>query len=266
MKLIKINESQHRRLFEGYQESFSFDDLSVLGDGIFNGEDNSVPQMAYCRKHLGEPDSMGSSRAVFTLSDNYVLKLAYGKKYLAGIEQNEAEYKLFQEIDSPLLVKILYHDRNFTYLVSESVLPAEPVDFEKIIGIPYRNTWEQHTEEDEDYYDHKKNRYRTIGFDKYFDDLKDYDEDYRGACVFEILNYIHIKYTNKYDKLYRSNYEELINKIPWFKEIKRLAMTSTIADYISIENFGVVNRDGNPTIVILDSGFNENIWKRYYIQ
>jgi len=43
-------------------------------------------------------------------------------------------------------------------------------------------------------------------------------------------------------------------------------MTSTIADYISIENFGVVNRDGNPTIVILDSGFNENIWKRYYIQ
>ena len=98
MKLIKINESQHRRLFEGYQESFSFDDLSVLGDGMFNGEDNSVPQMAYCRKHLGEPDSMGSSRAVFTLSDNYVLKLAYGKKYLAGIEQNEAEYKLFQEV------------------------------------------------------------------------------------------------------------------------------------------------------------------------
>ena len=260
MKLIKINESQHKRLFEAFQDSFSFEELSKIGDGLLVGEDNSVPQMAYCKKHLGSPDSMGSSRAVFTLSDNYVLKLAYGKKYLAGIEQNEAEYKLYQDIDSPLLVRVLYHDRNFTYLVSESVIPATYVDFEKILGIPYHDFWTQHTEPSRNFQD------STIGFDKYFDNLKDYDEDYRGVCVFEILNYMHIKYTSKYDKLYRAKYEELINSIPWFKEIKRLAMTSTIADYISINNFGIVNRDGNPTIVILDSGFNENIWKRYYIQ
>ena len=260
MKKVKINESQYKMLLEGYQESFSFDELSMLGDGLLNGEDNSVPQMTYCRKMLGEPDSMGSSRAVFTLDDNCILKLAYGKKYLAGIEQNEAEWKLFQDIDSPLLVKILYHDRNYTYLVSESVLPAEPVDFEKILGIPYRSTWEQHTMPSRHFQD------STIGFDKYFDNLKEFDEDYEGISVFDLLNYIHIKYTNKYDKLYKPEYEEFINKNLWFKEIKRLALYSTIADYVNIRNFGIVNRDGNPTIVILDSGFNENIWMTYYAQ
>ena len=266
MKQIHINESQRKRLLEAFQESFSFEELSKLGDGISLGEDNSVLQFQYCARMLGKPDSMGSSRTVFTLSDNHILKLAYGKKYLAGIEQNEAEWNLFQDVDSPLLVKVLYHDRNFTYLVSESVLPAEPVDFEKILGIPYYDFWTQHTEEDEDYYDHKKNRYRTIGFDKYFDDLKGVDEDYNGLSVFNILNYMHAKYSNGYKNLYRTDYEDVINRTPWFKELKKLAMYSTIADYISIENFGVVNRDGNPMIVILDSGFNENIWKRYYIQ
>ena len=258
MKLIKINESQHKRLFEAYQEQFSFEELSKIGDGLLVGEDNSVPQMAYCRKHLGEPDSMGSSRAVFTLSDNYVLKLAYGKKYLAGIEQNEAEYKLYQDIDSPLLVRILYHDRNFTYLVSESVIPATYVDFEKILGIPYHDFWTQHTEPSRHFQD------STIGFDKYFDDLKDVDEDYNGLSVFTILNYLHAKYSNGYRNLYRGEYEDVINSTPWFKQLKELAMTSTIADYINIENFGIVNRDGNPMIVILDSGFNADIWQRYY--
>ena len=258
MKLIKINESQHKRLFEAYQEQFSFEELSKIGDGLLVGEDNSVPQMAYCKKHLGSPDSMGSSRAVFTLSDNYVLKLAYGKKYLAGIEQNEAEYKLYQDIDSPLLARVLYHDRNFTYLVSESVIPATYVDFEKILGMPYNDFWTQHTEHSRHFQD------STIGFDKYFDDLKDVDEDYNGLSVFTILNYMHAKYTNGYTDLYRGEYEDVINNTPWFKQLKELAMTSTIADYISIENFGIVNRDGNPYIVILDSGFNADIWQRYY--
>jgi hypothetical protein len=260
MKQIHINESQRKRLFEAFQESFSFEELSKLGDGISLGEDNSVLQFQYCARMLGKPDSMGSSRTVFTLSDNHILKLAYGKKYLAGIEQNEAEWNLFQDIDSPLLVKVLYHDRNFTYLVSESVLPAEPVDFEKILGIPYRDTWVQHTMPSRHFQD------STVGYDKYFDDLKEYDEEYNGICVYDLLNYIHIKYTNKYNKLYKSEYEEFINNHPWFKELKRLALYSTIADYISIGNFGVVNRDGNPTIVILDSGFNENIWMKYYAQ
>lgn len=264
MKKVKINESQYRMLFEGYQESFSFEELSMLGDGILNGEDNSVPQITYCRKMLGEPDSMGSSRVVFTLDDNYVLKLAYGKKYFAGIEQNEAEYKLYQAVNSPLLTRILYCDRNFTYLVSESVLPAEPVDFEKIFGIPYRDTWEQHTMPSRHFQD------STIGFDKYFDGLKEYDEDYRGISVSDILDYIHVTYSQR-DRTREipqafldKEYEEIIDNNLWFSELKRLAIETTISDYTSIENFGVVNRDGNPTIVILDSGFNKGIWKKYY--
>ena len=36
MKLIKINESQQKRLFEAYQEGFSFDHLSILGNDAFS--------------------------------------------------------------------------------------------------------------------------------------------------------------------------------------------------------------------------------------
>lgn len=71
MKVIFINESQKKRLFEAYDGEFSFSELDRLNlNGMYD----------YCLKHLGEPCGSGSSRLVFMLSDNIVLKLAFGIK------------------------------------------------------------------------------------------------------------------------------------------------------------------------------------------
>ena len=112
MKFIKINESQKNRLFEAYREGFSIENLSMIADTAFAmGQDESVMQMRYCTHWLGYPDNMGSSRAVYTLSDSLVLKLAYGNKYRAGITQNRVEFEVYQQLDTPLLPRILYHDK-----------------------------------------------------------------------------------------------------------------------------------------------------------
>ena len=37
-----------------------------------------------------------------------------------------------------------------------------------------------------------------------------------------------------------------------------------MTDLSQIENFGVVNRDGNPMIVVLDSGFNYDVYLKFY--
>lgn len=37
-----------------------------------------------------------------------------------------------------------------------------------------------------------------------------------------------------------------------------------MCDLDVINNFGIVNRDGKPFIVVIDSGFNQEIFNKYY--
>ena len=46
--------------------------------------------------------------------------------------------------------------------------------------------------------------------------------------------------------------------------MSKLIYSEQIIDLENIDNFGLVNRDGNPSIVIIDSGFNKEIWSKYY--
>ena len=259
MKLIKINESQKKRLFEAYKEGFSLETLTMIADSAFAEEDNSIPQMRYCTQWLGYPDSMGSSRAVYTLNDNMVLKLAYGERYFAGIDQNRAEYEVFQQVDSPLLARIFYHDKNFTYLVSESVLPCTEEDFEKILGIPFYHTYYQNTPKVPNSSD---NGDAEIGFNKYFDKLKQPFES-SELSMSDIFTYIECNYVTD-EPYYDKNAHDAINNSQWLKDFVNLVIDTKMSDFVSIENFGMVNRDGKPMIVVLDSGLNMDVWEKHY--
>ena len=261
MKVIKINESQRRRLFETYSEGFSFETLTMIADSAFAQEDNSVPQMRYCTKWLGYPDSMGSSRAVYTLNDNMVLKLAYGKMYFAGIDQNRAEYELFQKVDSPLITRIFYHDKNFTYLVSESVLPCTKEDFEKILGIPFYHTYYQNTVKRTDGLSPNKGDIE-VGYNKYFDNIKEPRAD-SEISMYDILGYIEANYV--LDKPYVDRrLDKAISSSQWLIEFVKLIQDTKMSDFCQLENFGIVNRDGKPMIVVLDSGLNLDVWEKNY--
>lgn len=82
---IFINEKQEKILHkyflkEAMSESFSFEELKAIKS--FKG------RYEYCLKTLGPTQGRGSSRVVFQLSDERVLKLALNEK---GIAQNEVE-------------------------------------------------------------------------------------------------------------------------------------------------------------------------------
>ena len=249
------------KIFEGYQNGFSFDELTMIADSAFGGEDNSIPQMRYCTKWLGYPMAMGSSRAVYTLSDNLVLKLAYGNRYFAGIDQNRAEYELYQKVNSPLVAKIFYHDKNFTYLVSENVLPCSEEDFEKILGIPFHHTYYQNTPKVPNSSD---NGDAEIGFNNYFDDLKQPFE-LSELSMSDILMWIECNYV--IDEPYNDmRIQEAIKKSQWLQDFVKLVQETKMSDFVSLENFGMVNRDGKPMIVVLDSGLNLDVWEKHYKQ
>jgi hypothetical protein len=259
MKVIKINESQKKRLFEAYREGFSFEELSVLANNAFSDWNDWRLQYDYCIKWLGEPDGKGSSRCVFTLNDNYVLKLAYEKR-AAGIVQNHIEYNIFKETNSPLLPKILYCDENFTYLVVENVLPIKMEDFEYILGMTYNGFYQQHSKKEP--ISQSKEGDIKIGFNDYFKNLKDYHENDNECSVMDIIDYIVDKYvSNEFGRI--QYYENYISNNIWLKELKELVIKTKMTD-LHFNNFGIVNRDGKPMIVVLDSGCNKEIYKRYY--
>ena len=261
MKLIKINESQKKRLFEAYKEGFSLETLTMIADSAFAEEDNSIPQMRYCTQWLGYPDSMGSSRCVYTLSDNMVLKLAYGKRYKAGIDQNLQEYTLFNVVDSPLLTRVFYYDKNFTFLVSESVLPCTYEDFEKILGIPFHNVYHQNSERIMDT-DSPNYGDIEVGYNKYFDNIRKPNE-FSVLSMIDIFTYIECNYVTD-DPYYDKTIEDAINKSQWLQEFVKLVQQTKMSDFVQIENFGIVNRDGKPMIVVLDSGLNLDVWEKHY--
>ena len=259
MRII-IKEEQKNRLFEAYMEGFSLKNLSMIGHGQFSGEDNSEAQVKYCEEYLGRMQNYGSSRCTFTLNDNMILKLAYNGGGLrdAGIAQNEAEYELYMLVDSPLLPRIFYHDEDFQFIVCESVLPATETDFEKYLGMPFCGIYRQHTMKQPLT---NKPGDKEVGFDKYFKKLKGYKEA-DEIPVIELLSYIQSRYYEK--GLASKDYEKIIKKSWWLKELVKLSKIGVL-DISSIDNYGIVNRDGKPIIVLLDSGFNKNVYYKYYL-
>lgn len=263
MKTIKINESQRKRLFEAYSEGFSFENLTAIGKGQFAGEDHSKEQYEYCRKYLGEPDNKGTSRVVFTLSDNTVLKLAYGKAE-AGKAQNQYEEFISHKANSPLLTRVYAADQiNYTWLVSEAVLPAMEEDFEKILGLPFDDMYRQNSEPMRRGLDPNKGDLK-IGFNKYFDNIKAPRERRSdGMCVEKVLKFISRTYIQGF-RIPDEFSVAVIQNSEWFKELIRLVESAGVADITKMDNYGIVNREGKEQLVLLDCGGSMNILSQFY--
>lgn len=126
-KIICINEEQAKilkKINEAQDNNFSFDELSNINS--FKGKYD------YCIQHIGQPCGKGSSRVVFQLSDEKILKLAFNKK---GIAQNEAEDMTYNYDTAP---KIFECDNDYQWLVAEYVLPAKAQDFKICTGLAFK--------------------------------------------------------------------------------------------------------------------------------
>ena len=114
--------------------------LNEATDGRFSTDElNNIPyfkdRVKYCEKHLGDHIGMGSSRVVFQIDDNKVLKLAWNE---CGREQNleEVEWSNKPYIIFP---KVYSYDKDYgDWMISEYVLPAKEEDFERCIGLTWK--------------------------------------------------------------------------------------------------------------------------------
>lgn len=250
-----IKESVQHILYEFMQTGFSFEDLDKLPQ-----ED----KYNYCLKYLGEPIGQGSSRVAFEIDDMQVLKLAKSTKYQAGIEQNEAEYNYNRKINSPLLIKVLYHSDDYSWIITERVLPCQEIDLFKILGIS-QNMYRPFEINAEEKYN-KKNP-DLLGYEDYRIKKQNTPQGHTisfGAIITAMKHLIegtdieYVKDSYPYEC-------EVINNHPWFKELFNLCKNHQlmIGD-VAVQNMGITLRNGKPAVVILDSGLTEEILNKHY--
>ena len=221
MKII-INEKQekcltHLFLKEAMGESFSFDKLKSIRS--FKERYN------YCLQTLGPTQGRGSSRVIFQLSDERVLKLALNAK---GIAQNEAECDW--GIQSYDVVPEIFNESDtekYHFLVSEYVLPAKEEDFEAIFGFDFMTFCQC-----------------LVAFWKCYVP--------QGRCYISPMD------DKSLETLLGEN-EDLNSFYSYMTDYQ-----VPIGDMIRIANYGMTNRSGVPQIVLLDSGLNDDVYNKYY--
>jgi hypothetical protein len=219
-----ITESQYKRLLEGAMETFSLQRLSSIT--------NFRDRLNYCKQELGPSIGGGSSRVVFQIDDEKVLKLAKNKK---GLAQNEAEGKPEYVKDGySMFPKKFEYDENYSWIVSEYVLPAKEQDFQQVLGMTSKeffniiyNIW----------YDHNGygTRFNNWDYKKIEDMSKIWEltEDY-DSIFYELNDFL-------------GNYDYIM-----------------VGDLLRIANWGMTIRNGEPYMVILDSGCTEDVYDSYY--
>lgn len=215
---IVITESQYKRLFEAMLPSFSLKEL----DGIWDYED----KFEYCCEHLGKPIGEGSSRAVFQIDDDRVLKLAIDE---SGEAQNRVEAGDEIYKDELNIFPIMYsYDREcYTWVISEYVLPMKKEDVVKIFGI-----------NDAEFF------HIIQALDRLVDKEKTGDISEREMGSIEYYSKCH---------------PFLAGLVECFRNEILLA-----GDLSNLDNFGITQRNGELIPVILDSGINMDVYKKYY--
>lgn len=210
-------------------------DVSELNEAAMPGFNarqlSQIPSFAgrlkYCKQMLGPTFGSGSSRVIFEIDDDRVLKLAKNKK---GVAQNEFELETSRYSDA--VVKVIDCDDDCTWLVEENCIPAKEQDFERIIGFPFETycdliTW-------------YSNKYRRISSRLYTITPREAQEiadqlwnDDEGGFVVQMFDLM-------------GDYQ-----LP-------------SGDLTRISSYGMVKRNGTPQMVLIDSGLNDDIYDTYY--
>ena len=224
MKLL-ITERQYKKLFEAMIPDFRIDYLSNARS--FN------EKVRYCKKMLGAPIGSGSSRIVFQIDDETCLKLAKNKK---GVAQNLEEIRIARDNFISYIPKIYNgsDEENGLWVITQYVLPAKVNDFKQVLGIPFKDVAE---------------------FAKYTDNRMNYKMSQNSM--------------READKAIYALYDEYCNNddvISLFNDISDLKANydQLVGDLTRIQNWGMVRENGNTFMVMLDTGFSEEIRNQFY--
>lgn len=126
-KTIHITESQYKELIGemAYPSSFNFDEFRSLHS--FN------QRVRYCEQHLTRLSS-GTSRIVYLIDNDKVLKLAKNNK---GIAQNLTEIRLGNEPYYTCFAEIYEYSKDGLWVEMEYCQKAKKTDFKRLYGVPF---------------------------------------------------------------------------------------------------------------------------------
>lgn len=213
------------------------DDVSAINEAAMPGFNlqtlSSIKSFAgrlkYCKQMLGTSFGSGSSRIIFEIDDEKVLKLAKNKK---GIAQNEFEEQTSRY--GSMVVQVFDCDDNYMWLVEENCVPAKEEDFERLIGLP---------------------------FETYCDLVRYY---YNRYCYNGRQTHLFTMTTDEADALVDKLYDE--DDYGFVPRIFNLMGDYQLpfGDLTRISTYGMVMRDGSPELVVIDSGLSEEILNTYY--
>lgn len=224
MKLL-ITENQCKKLFEARKEGFRLDNITAAKDGD--------ERLLYCRDMLGIPCGYGSSRVVWQLDDDTVLKVAYND---SGIAQNLEEIRIAKSGTLHFVPKILNgtDEKNGLWIVTQYVIPALKRDFGKLLRIN-------------------------------FNDIERLVVSVDARCQRDSSFFTAMFAAKTIDEVCRK-YERNRGAVALINDLFRLKSEHNqyIGDLSRIENWGMALEKGKPRMVVLDSGFSEEVYNQFY--
>lgn len=269
MKEFIINEQQEKLLIKEFmQQGFS---LAVL-----NSLSSPKEKYEYCLKYLGEPIGGGNGRIVFEIGDDTVIKINRQNSKTSAFfrNQNEGEWltttKLANKFPN-LFTKVYQHADDYSWIITERVLPFKHEDCLTLLGIPYSSSFNAYardfnrTKQGFDTNTHNKDIEGHIGYEKYMNPKQigaEYYFDEDTMVDYSLEGFVDWAERFRYNDSREDENEafnELMTENEWFKELfKYIQMIRGCTDIFG-DNFGLAMRNGKPQIVILDNGF-ENFY------
>lgn len=222
-----------------YPSAFSFKELNELR--------TYAAKKRYLESHL-EKIGTGSSRIVYRVDDEKVIKLAKNRK---GLAQNEVEADR-SSYPTDLFAKVYEYDDNYYWIEMEVARKPKKSDVKSLYGIPFELITDfikkEYSYRGGDIYKYKWVRPTDRNFNKFWD-------DYMEAC-------------NGEDTLYFEMTEKLLNLLNDIDDYIGNCMCnwSDIGDWMRLANWGIVTRNGEEHLVIIDNGLNDEIYKTHYLK
>jgi hypothetical protein len=182
-------------------------------------------RIQYCKQHL-QRIAEGSSRIAYKIDDTKVLKLAKNKK---GLIQNEGEADLgYNNRYYTCIAEVFeFDEKNYTFVEMELARKCSPEDFKRIVGFDLETIINLIKHEI-----HGDYRYRHIGPKPEFtpDEL---DKFYENEFITNIVDLVH-------------------------------STEVLLGDLGKPDSYGVVIRDGQEEVVVIDYGLTEDNFKKHY--
>lgn len=224
-KKIYITEKQFKAILNemAYPVNFSMEQMMKLP--------SYVARVRYCQERLKKIGA-GSSRIVFAVDDEKVLKVAKNKK---GIAQNQEESQGWLQNYYDCFAKVYEASDDGIFLEMQAARRAKPSDFKRITG---------------------------YNFD-IFCDYVDYVHSWYSR-------YPYGRYHGRYEQLFQSEqFENDLENYNIFYYIKSYlcdTQLEAIGDIKRISSWGVVKEGGEEKLVMIDFGLSDDVMNNYYKQ